>query len=147
MNMRLFVGEVQSNVFDWVELQISIVGEIVVVYIGFMRVVVVLEFIVINIYYVVDVCLVVQMVSWISGDVVVLIFVVSIVVVVIFFGVGEGIDNVQWVVILFVMVFQVEIVSFVCFILYVVLCVIVGYGRSCSKCSGIYGCSQNNGQC
>lgn len=52
-----------------------------------------LEFIIIYIYYIVDVCLVVNVVSWISSDVVVLVFVVVIrVCSMVFFGVSERID-------------------------------------------------------
>lgn len=52
-----------------------------------------LEFIIIYIYYIVDVCLVVNAVSRISSDVVVLVFVVVIrVCSTVFFGVSERID-------------------------------------------------------
>ena len=112
-----------------------------------MRVVVVLEFTVTNTHYAVDACPVVQTVSRTSGDAVVLTFVVSTIAVVILLCVGEGTDNAQRVVILLVTVFQVETASFVRFTLHVALRVTAGYGRSCSKCSGTYGCSQNNGQC
>lgn len=148
MNMVLFVREVQSNVFYWVELQICIVGEIVVVGVVFVGWVFSgLEFIIIYIYYIVDVCLVVNVVSWISSDVVVLVFVVVIrVCSMVFFGVSERIDYIQWVVVFFIVVFQVEIVYFVYLVLSVVLCVIVSYSRSCSYGS-ICGESQNCGQC
>lgn len=148
MNMVLFVREVQSNVFYWVELQICIVGEIVVVGVVFVGWVFSgLEFIIIYIYYIVDVCLVVNVVSWISSDVVVLVFVVVIrVCSMVFFGVSERIDYIQWVVVFFIVVFQVEIVYFVHLVLSVVLCVTVSYSRSCSYGS-ICGESQNCGQC
>lgn len=148
MNMVLFVREVQSNVFYRVELQICIVGEIVVVGVVFVgRVFSGLEFIIIYIYYIVDVCLVVNVVSWISSDVVVLVFVVVIrVCSMVFFGVSERIDYIQWVVVFFIVVFQVEIVYFVYLVLSVVLCVIVSYSRSRSYGS-ICGESQNCGQC
>ncbi len=68
-NTRLLVGEVQSNVFDRVELQTSTVGETVVAHIGFLvREVVVLEFTVTNTHYTVDACPVVQTVSRTCGD-------------------------------------------------------------------------------
>lgn len=148
MNMVLFVREVQSNIFYWVELQISVIGEVIIVGVMFVGWVIgCLEFIVIYIDYIVDVCLIVQMVSWVGSDVVVLIFVVIVCIVsMIFFGVGEGIDYVQWVVVLFIMIFQVKIVYFICYVLCVVLSVIIGNGRSSSYCS-ICGKSQNSGQC
>lgn len=73
-NARLLVGEVQSNVFDRVELQASTVRETVVAHVSFVRVAVVLEFTVTNTYYAVDACPVIQTVSRTCGDAVVLAF-------------------------------------------------------------------------
>lgn len=76
-NTALLVGEVQSNVFDRVELQTSTVRETVVAGgVVVSRRCCVLEFTVTNTHYTVDACPVVQTVSRTSSDAVVLGFVV-----------------------------------------------------------------------
>ena len=111
------------------------------------RVVGVLEFTVAYTHNTVDACPVVQTVSRTSSDAVVLSFVViACTVSTIFFGVSEGTDYAQRVVVLLIAILQVETVHFVRRALSIALSITTGNGRCCSD-GGTCGDSQNSGQC
>ncbi|CGD90181.1 Uncharacterised protein [Salmonella enterica subsp. enterica serovar Typhi] len=106
-----------------------------------------LEFTVTHTDYTVDARPIVQTVSRAGSDAVVLTFIViARTVSTIFFGVGEGTDYTQRVVVLLVTILQVETAHFIRYALRVALSVTTGNSRSSSYCSTC-GKSQNSGQC
>src|SRR5690606_6146131 len=126
----LLIGEVQSNVFDWVELHTCAIGEtIVAVACGTVQTLVfgLLEFTVANTYNTVDACPVIQAVRRTRGDAVVLTFIVRAIFSTIFLGVSERTDHTQRVVVLLVTVLQVETVGFVHHALHIALSVTTSY--------------------
>lgn len=132
-NAVLLVTDIQGNVLDWVELQTGAVGEAVVSGVVTRSAVLSVgsEFTVTQANQTVDARPVIDAESRTSSDAVVLSFVINAFTgSTIFFGVGEGTDNAQRVVILLVTVFQVETVGFVSNTLSVALSITAGNSRS-----------------